>query len=91
MSEQPNDGGPAFPSEQGHTPEGTWNQTIERGMSLRDYFAGQALAAMIGKSPFFDREGEHGRPTVDMWQFKLDMADSAYFYADAMLAARGAK
>lgn len=26
MSEQPNDGGPAFPSEQGHTPEGTWNR-----------------------------------------------------------------
>ena len=39
-----NDGGPVFPSEQGHIPDGTWNQTYNPGLSLRDYFAGQALA-----------------------------------------------
>lgn len=38
-----NDGGAAFPGEQGHIPDGTWNQTFDPGMSLRDWFAGQAL------------------------------------------------
>ncbi|MCK9549179.1 hypothetical protein [Aquamicrobium sp.] len=41
------DGGPAFPTEQGHCPDGTWNQSFEPGMSLRDWFAGQALAGML--------------------------------------------
>jgi hypothetical protein len=36
-------GGPAFPSEQGHNPDGLWNQTYDPGMTLRDWFAGQAL------------------------------------------------
>jgi hypothetical protein len=36
------DGGPAFPCEQGHGPDGTWNQTFDSGMTLRDYFARQA-------------------------------------------------
>ena len=40
-----NDGGPAFPGEQGNIPAGTWNQTWCGGMSLRDWFAGQALTA----------------------------------------------
>lgn len=37
MSKSPNDGGPAFPVH--------WSA----GMSLRDYFAGQALAALAGQ------------------------------------------
>lgn len=32
-------GGPAFPSEQGHIPDGTWNQTYDPGMTLLDEFA----------------------------------------------------
>lgn len=39
------DGGSAFPNEQGHCPDGTWNQTLERGMTLRDYFAAAALSS----------------------------------------------
>ena len=66
------DGGPAFPCEQGHIPSGTWNQTFEAGMSLRDYFAGQALAA-IATNP---RLGSK------------DLAGGAYLIADAMLAER---
>lgn len=53
----------------------------------RDWFAGQALTALISKAPFFDRDGEFGKP-VDMIQFKLDMAESAYGYADAMMKVR---
>ena len=56
--EQMNDGGPAFPGEQGHTPEHGWNQTWERGMSLRDYFAAHALQAIIAKHPAIEVRDE---------------------------------
>ena len=48
MSEPINDGGPAFPGEQGHTPSGSWNQTWEPGMTLRDWFAGTVPIAELG-------------------------------------------
>lgn len=85
------DGGPAFPVHGGGMFAGEKddprNQILQGGMSLRDWFAGQALAAMISKAPFFDRDGEFGAP-VDMLTFKADMSESAYGYADAMIAAR---
>lgn len=82
------DGGAAFPGERVER-SGLHStvRVINPGMSLRDWFAGQALTAMIAKAPLFDRDGEHGKP-IDMVQFKRDMAESAYFYADAMLTAR---
>lgn len=60
-----NDGGPAFPHP-------AW--TASRGMSLRDWFAGQALAGMLSSD---------GRPTGDQAK-----AEWAYDLADAMLKAR---
>jgi len=71
------DGGPAFPGEQGHVPGGTWNQTFESGMSLRDFFAAHALTGMLAdKTPakYYD-----------------EIAGHAYRFADAMLAARAPK
>lgn len=64
-----NDGGPAFPHPAG------WRRDpeISDGMSLRDWFAGQALAGILGASP----------PP-----FCEDAAEDAYRYADAMLAER---
>lgn len=59
----------------------------QNGMTLRDWFAGQALAALISKSPFFDSTGELGK-SIDLVEFWADMANSAYVYADAMLEAR---
>jgi len=50
------DGGPAFPSEQGHIPNGTWNQTYDPGMSLRDWFAGQALMGACANPELCDVE-----------------------------------
>lgn len=66
MSAQINDGGPAFPDD---------NSQV--GMSLRDYFAGQALAG-ISANPREDYSGT----TRD------DKANESYRQADAMLAAR---
>lgn len=46
--------------------------TYEPGMTLRDYFAGQALAGLMANI----HQGDDGAPKY------------AYFLADAMLAAR---
>ncbi len=81
MSNHSRDGGGAFPLSDARQP----------GMSLRDYFAGQVLIALVHKQPLLDREGEHG-PKFDDAQlpiFRRDMAIVAYEYADAMIAARG--
>ena len=67
------DGGPVFPSEQGHTPDGFWNQTWSPGMTLRDYFAAAALQS--GNSP------------ANAFEVGA-MADWCYLIADAMLAER---
>ena len=75
-----NDGGPAFPSEQGHTPEGTWNQTYDPGMSLRDWFAGQTLAALM--PDFIPGTTPHAGAYWD------SIARDAFACADAMLRAR---
>lgn len=81
---QHNDGGPAFPH-----PEFVIDVTLEDGrraarvydanpgMSLRDWFAGQALAGLLANP-------NYGAPTP-----KQD-ASQAYQSADAMLKAREA-
>lgn len=85
MNEQ--DGGPAFPSAQ---PENVFIEELGRyderlgppqgGMSLRDYFAGQVVAAVIA---FEDRALDtHDDLPVEI------VARKAYAVADAMLKAR---
>jgi hypothetical protein len=70
------DGGPAFPI------QGSYDTDYEHnGMTLRDWFAGQALAGILGGGfadtiPHDDLNG--GR----------DAAAFAYQYADAMIAER---
>ena len=81
MSTPINDGGAAFPrpvsfSEEGGTHRGTL------GMTLRDYFAGQALAGLCV------RAADDGQRTE--WRFQL-IANVALKVADAMLAARERK
>lgn len=70
---RPTDGGPAYPSQQGECADGTWNQTYEQGMSLRDWFAGQALAGLCALPCAVDPEKD---------------ARLAYKLADAMLRER---
>jgi hypothetical protein len=60
---------PAFPMA---VPE-NWD-SIQDGMTLRDYFAGQALVALLSRSDFL--------------RSKI-IAENAYAYADAMLEERG--
>ena len=66
---KPNDGGPAFPGECGNDPK-----DLRRGMSLRDWFAGQALAGMLA-----DHEMNATPEVYAEWAHKV---------ADAMLAER---
>lgn len=73
-----NDGGCAFPQPDltayGIGPRERADGTYDiRGMTLRDWFAGQAVAGMTCKEPWFNAER---------------MAVAAYAIADAMLAAR---
>lgn len=68
-----NDGGPAFPSAlYSHERAENWSTD---GMTLRDWFAGHALAGDLAASPNY-------RPSL------IGSAERAYAYADAMLAAR---
>lgn len=69
MSTSINDGGPAFPSERVNE-----YSTPKRGMSLRDWFAGQALAGLLADS--------NAKGT------KSEYVKDAYGIADTMLAAR---
>lgn len=74
MKTERDDGGPAFP----------WGEQGVRigGMSLRDYFAAQALAGLAAHGPHPD--------LVRMTEAELaaTFATAAYNMADAMLAAR---
>lgn len=66
----PNDGGPAFPVPSDGRAEG------DPGMSLRDWFAGQAMDRF--------KFGGYARSEVE----SVRAAEAAYRIADAMLAAR---
>jgi hypothetical protein len=95
MKTQPNDGGPAFPSEQGHCPDGTWNQTFDPGMSLRDYMIIHAPVSEI-EALIPDTVGE-----ISQWlgvknytwieHYPMALAKARMIWADAMIAARERK
>ena len=71
------DGGPAFPHDV-YSPYRNEDNKRWVGMSLRDWFAGQALA------------GIHANQHCDMDYGEYHIAKRAYAYADAMLKAREA-
>lgn len=82
------DGGPAFPCEGGDMS----GLHAAPGMSLRDWFAGQVLAALVGA---FNSPGNDEIRRIVMRSAEEDgetihdhAAGSAYAYADAMLAIR---
>lgn len=80
------DGGPAFPlpfvegkDRDGYTTYTTADDIDHGGMSLRDWFAGQALGALL--DPTIVRASQSD---------ENDIAEMAYELADAMLLARAA-
>lgn len=81
MSGEKPDGGPAFPGkiEVGKSAVNDTNYEYPHGMSLRDWFAGQALAGW----------GAGKRTSLDQHQPEY-IAASCYTLADAMLKARDA-
>ena len=66
-------GGPAFP----HM-TAVCHHDYAPGLTLRDWFAGQALVGMLASAPVADRS----KPKHRGW------AENAYLFADAMLAER---
>lgn len=85
------DYGSAFPCEQHETQDGTWNQSFDPGMSLRDYFAAKAMQAIIAKLPIGDACGVLGNPPPQgetRGSIMQNVVLSAYDYADEMLKAR---
>lgn len=83
------DGGPAFPSGSVDICDGD-AQAYAPGMSLRDWFAVQALIALGDRNPNLP-----GSPaSTSSWPLPDELAKRkaqwAYFQADAMLAAREA-
>ena len=77
MNTPQNDGGAAFP--QAFDPSGDIDP--HGGMTLRDYFAAQALTGYLAYS----------HPASIMGTFIDESAKVAYEYADAMLKAREGK
>ncbi|CNI99488.1 Uncharacterised protein [Yersinia frederiksenii] len=73
-------GGPAFPN----VPDGAGDkwQSWDMGMTLRDYFAAKAMAAIVRRYDGYSFGGGPQSP-----QYK-ELACDAYLIADAMLAAR---
>lgn len=77
MSDAPKDGGRAFPLPEARGPDGCGIYAAQYGMSLRDWFAGQALTGLSSGL----EDGTH-------W---AAIAHDAYCIADAMLHARERK
>ena len=55
---QIDDGGPAFPQSASINPESDDRKLERAGMSLRDWFAGQALAGLANQSILYQRKAE---------------------------------
>jgi len=90
MSTPIDNGGPAFPT---HVPEGPIMSDgfpsspayTKQGMTLRDWFAGQALQQFVDQRDY--NNWAHER----FAEARKEIAPAAYNIADAMLAARKEK
>ena len=89
MTKKIEDGGPAFPERRmthvtiGAHGEGVAAYENVGGMSLRDWFAGQALAGMLTMP-----EHDNGNFHTNCGEAFIGPARYAYRMADAMIAAR---
>ena len=92
-----NDGGPAFPVPSYVNSDGETHSSQIAGMSLRDWFAGHALAGLIAHNGLVDHKSHSVSSLMD--DSIRNLADEgecahwaecivAYEVADAMIAAR---
>lgn len=72
-----NTGGPAFPCE---TPVAGGGTYYTSGLTIRDYFAGQALQGLLAS------DAQVPLPTIE--EIAAHFAKIAFIYADAMIAQR---
>lgn len=77
------DGGPAFPG-----PATQTHQSDHDGMTLRDWFAGQALAGMLANGFQPDEAMKRNGPGARFDWGKDTYVNAAFRMADLMLAAR---
>lgn len=87
MSEQ-NDGGQAFPLQDAYGPARDFGTPGHPGMTLRDWFAGRALAGLLAGR--FDSDNVKWAHRGDAQRAAM-FAENSYFVADAMLAERAKK
>lgn len=90
MGERIEDGGPAFPKPLDPYPNAQGMESGSQGMSLRDWFAGQALAGLIAPLIAADPAAIARAAVADGFtgRFPEYVAMRAYEQADAMLKAR---
>lgn len=85
METQKDNSGPAFPKIEHiclNPLNDQWGEVFTKpGMTLRDYFAAQALTGYLA----------YGHPAIIMGTFIDESAKVAYEYADSMLKAREGK
>lgn len=74
-----NDGGAAFPR------AGSAGYAAVSGMSLRDYFAAKAMAALMSNSDVMNEAAEYCESDIDLMDV---LAERSYVMADAMLKTR---
>lgn len=85
MANEINNGGPAFPGQPAFSAAddlATSENIGAPGMTLRDYFAGQAMSGMLAWA------GDEASGSWNTNATSDDIAQMAYKHADAMLAAR---
>jgi len=85
MTTQKQDGGPAFPSSNDIT-VGNAHTNVHSGMTLRDWFAGQALAGMWSNNDHLCIVKENASKAGHSFDERL--SQNAYAIADAMIAER---
>ena len=70
------DGGQVHPGEQGHDPDGKWNQTYEWGINRRDLGAIEMAASLV---PYYAEE------TTPSDVAAAEIAKAAYLIIDALI------
>lgn len=75
-----NHGGPAFPVTYGQGSGEVFQLFGEGGMTLRQWYAGMALQAIISKAPFDEHSPD------ETHRYYRGCSEGAFRYADAMLA-----